>query len=260
MTVGVAKNQVIAALSPPLPNEIVTNLLDEYLDIKQNLAFRKFRPSELNGGRFAECVLRLVQHLDNPPYVPFGTPLGDSNGIIRRVEQNVNLHESVRFFIPRLARILLDVRNRRDVAHVGGDVSPNYSDALLIAHNADWILTEILRLYYNCSIDTAKKIADSINKVTVPIVTDIDGFIRVQNTKLDFRGRTLAILYSKNPGKVKDAALAKWTRYSNPSTFKKDILWKLDAEALIHYEEGFCSLLPKGIIYVEKNISMELFI
>lgn len=257
---SVAKNQVIAALSPPLPAKIVTPLLDEYLDIKQNLAFRKFRPGELNGGRFAECVLRLIQHLDNPPYTPFGTSLSDSNGIIRRVEQNTNLRESIRFFIPRLARILLDVRNRRDVAHVGGDVSPNYSDALLIAHNADWILTEILRLYYNCPIDTARKIADSINEVTVPIIADVDGFIRVQNTKLDFRGRTLAILYSKNPTKVKDAALVKWTRYSNPSTFKKDILCKLDADALIHYEESFCSLLPKGIIYVEKNIPMELLI
>jgi hypothetical protein len=258
--VSVAKTQVIEVLSPPLPIEIVTNLLDEYLDIKQNLAFCKFRPSELNGGRFAECVLRFVQHLDNPPYTPFGTSLGNSDGIIRRVENNTTLHESVRIFIPRIARVLLDVRNRRDVAHVGGDVNPNYSDALLITHNADWILTEILRLYYNCSINTARKIADSINEVTVPIIADVDGFIRVQNTKLDFRSKTLAILYSKNPAKVRDTALVKWTRYSNPSTFKRDILWKLDADALIHYEEGSCSLLPKGIMYVQKNIPMELLI
>ena len=69
---GIAKSQVIAALSPPLPTEIVARLLNEYQGIKQQLALRKFRPSELNGGRFAECVLRLVQHLDNPPYTPFG--------------------------------------------------------------------------------------------------------------------------------------------------------------------------------------------
>lgn len=257
---SIAKDQVVAALSPPLPVEIVTNLLDEYLDIKQNLAFRRFRPGELNGGRFAECVLRLVQHLDNPPYTAFGTSLGNSNTIIRHAEQNPNLHESIKIFIPRIARVLLDVRNRRDVAHIGGDVSPNYSDALLIAHNADWILTEILRLYYTCSIDTARRIAASINEITVPIIADVDGFVRVQNTKLDFRARTLAILYSKSPSKVKDSALVKWTRYSNPSIFKREILSKLDADAFIHYEDGFCSLLPKGIIYVEKHIPMELFV
>ena len=133
---GIAKSQVIAALSPPLPTEIVARLLNEYQGIKQQLALRKFRPSELNGGRFAECVLRLVQHLDNPPYTPFGTSL-NSEGIIKTVEKNTSLHESLRFFIPRIARILLDVRNRRDVGHVGGDVNPNFPDSLLIAHNAD---------------------------------------------------------------------------------------------------------------------------
>lgn len=257
---GIAKSQVIAVLSPPLPNDIVAHLLDEYQDIKQHLAFRKFRPSELNGGRFAECVLRLIQHLDNPPHTPFGTSLGNSDNIIKRVESNTSLHESMRFFIPRLARILLDVRNRRDVAHVGGDVSPNHSDSVFVSHNADWILTEIIRIYYSCSQDSARKIADNINEVRVPIIADVDGFVRVQNTTLDFRGKILTILYYKNPAKVRDTALIKWTRYSNPSTFKRDILSKLDADALIHYEDGFCTLLPRGIIYTESHIPMELLV
>lgn len=258
---SIVKNQVIAALSPPLPNEIVTHLLDEYQDIKQHFALRKFRPSELNGGRFAECVLRLIQHLDNPPHTPFGTSLGNSDNIIRRVESNTSLHDSMRLFIPRLSRIMLDVRNRRDVAHVGGDVSPNYSDSLFISQNADWILTEIIRIYYTCSIDSASKIVGSINEVRLPIIADINGFIRVQNHKLDSRSKTLAILYYKNPEKVKDTQLIQWTKYTNPSVFKRNILSKLDGEDLIHYDEkGFCTLLPKGIIYAEKNISMELLV
>ena len=170
---GIAMSQVIATLSPPLPNEIVTHLLNEYQEIKQQLALHKFRPSELNGGRFAECVLRLVQHLDNPPYTPFGKFLANSDTIIKRVETNTSLHESIRIHIPRVARILLDVRNRRDVAHVGGDVNPNLSDSLLIAQNADWILTEIIRLYYNCSMENAQKITDSINEVNLPIIADL---------------------------------------------------------------------------------------
>jgi len=257
---SIAKNQVIAALSPPLPNEIVTHLLDEYQGIKQQVALRKFRPSELNGGRFAECVLRLIQFLDNPPYTPFGTHLKNSDDTIKRVASNTALHDSMRFFIPRLARIMLDVRNRRDVAHVGGDVSPNYSDSLFISQNADWILTEIIRIYYNCSMDSATKIVATINQVRVPIIADINGFVRVQNTKLDNRGKTLAILYYKHPEKVKDTKLIEWTKYSNSSLFKKNILSKLDSEALVHYDNGFCTLLPKGIIYTEKNISMELLV
>lgn len=257
---GVAKRQVVAALSPPLPQEIVEHLLDEYQEIKKHFAFGKYRPSELNGGRFAECVLRLIQHLDNPPYTPFGTSLGNSDTIIRRIEGNAALHESWRFFVPRLTRILLDMRNRRDVAHVGGDVSPNYPDSVFISHSADWILTEILRIHYNCSIESARKIADSINEVQVPLIADVDGFVRVQNTSLNVRSKVLAILYYKNPAKIRDLDLIKWTKYSNASKFKREILAGLDAEALIHYENGLCTLLPKGIAHTEKHISMELLV
>jgi hypothetical protein len=258
---SIAKNQIISVLSPPLPQDIVTRLLDEYQDIKQQLFFRKFRPSELNGGRFAECALRLIQYLDNPPYTPFGTSLYNTNNIISRVESNTSLHESIRFYIPRLLRILLDVRNRRDVAHVGGDVSPNYSDSLLISNITDWILTEIIRIYFNCSIDSARKIIENINEVRVPIIADVDGFVRVQNTSLNFRDKTLAILYYKNPEKVKDSLLCKWTKYSNLSAYRRNIIVKLDAEAIIHYDQDrFCTLLPKGIVYIEKHIPMEIIL
>ena len=257
---GIAKNQVVAALSPSLPQEIIERLLDEYQEIKQQFAFRKFRPSELNGGRFAECIMRLIQHLDNPPYTPFGTTLPNTDSIIRRVENNTNLHDSLRIFIPRLTRIMLDVRNRRDVAHLGGDVNPNYADSVFTAHSADWILTELIRVYYHCPIDTAKKIVESVNEAQIPLIADVDGFIRVQNTALGVKEKCLAILYYKNPVKQRDGDLLRWTKYANGSRFKKEVLPELDSDALIHYENGLCSLLPKGIAYTEKHVPLEFLI
>jgi hypothetical protein len=67
-------------------------------------------------------------------------------------------------------------------------------------------------------------------------------------------------LYHKNPVKVRDSAWIKWTKYSNSSTFKRQILSKLDTDALIHYENELCTLLPKGIIYVEKHIPMTFLV
>ena len=255
----IAQDKITLALAPPLPSEIITHLLGDYIEIKQHFAFRKFRPSELNGGRFAESVLRLVEHLDKGAYTPFGTSL-DSDKVVNRALANTSLHESIRFYIPRLARILLDVRNRRNVAHPGGDVDPNLSDSMLVSHGADWILTEILRLYYKCTISEAKKIAESLNEFSIPIIADVDGFVRVQNTKLDFSDKTLAILYYKHPIKVTDSELIKWTRYSNPSKYKRDILGALDSQAYIHYESGQCTLLNKGLTYVEKHIPMDMLI
>lgn len=261
-SMGVAKNQVTANLKPHLPDDIVTHLLDEYDEIKHHLAFRRFRPSELNGGRFAECIVRLLNYVNSGSYTPFGTSLGNgaARTIHNQIEGNTSLCDSLRYFIPRAAWTMMDLRNRRDVGHVGGDVNPNLADALLIGKMADWIMTELLRIYYSCSMDAAQKIADGLNEIQIPIIAEIDGFVRVQNTKLDFPQKTLAIMYHKHPSRVRDTALFKWTEYSNASAFKKSVLGKLHSSALIHYMDGCCTLLPQGIAYVEKHIPLELIV
>lgn len=256
---SIQRSQVEQALSTQFPKDILTALLDEYQHIKQLFFLRKFQPSELNAARFSECVLRLIEFLDTGIYTPFGKQL-DTQKIINRVTNNTNLPEGVRFFIPQLTRVLLDIRNKRNVAHVGGEVSPNYSDSLFVSHAADWILIELIRNYYTNNINEAKKIVDSINETKIPVIVEVDGFIRVQNTNLTGSQKTLLILYYKQPEKVKDTDLMKWIRYTNASRYKTEILKSLDDEALIHYENSFCVILPKGIIHIEKNISPELIL
>jgi len=260
--VSVVRTQVEAALSPPLPKDIVSRLLDEYTVIKQHLAFRRFQPSEMNGGRFAECVIRLMQLYHTGAYTPFGTHLGSgvAEQLSRQLASNTRLAHSMRTLIPQLTITLYEVRNKRDVGHVGGDVNPNLADSLLVARLTDWIMTEILRICYRCDIHTAQKIADSLNETQIPIVAEVDGFVRVQNTSLDHAQKTLVILYYKRPSKVQDNDLVKWTAHTHSTRFKKDVLGKLHSDALIHYAGGFCTLLDKGVIYTEKNDLMQMIV
>lgn len=255
---SVTKTQFVAALSPALPLDVVENLIDEYLAIKQHLVLEKYSPSELNGGRFSECVIRLIQYLSSPPYTPFGQHLSNIDQIIRQAEGNTSLHESMRFYIPRLTRILLDVRNRRNVAHVGGEVNPNYSDSLLVSQVADWILIEITRLYYNCSINEARDIVANVNQVHIPVIFNYNGFLKVQDSSLTVRHKVLVLLYYNKPNNVLDSDLLKWTKYSNATRFRKDTLGKLDNDSLIHYENKFCVLTTRGVGYVEKNLRLEI--
>lgn len=255
---SVLRAELNAVLSGKLPAEIVTHLLNEYQQIKTQFQLRRFKPSELDGARFAECVLRLLEHLDSGAFTPFGVHLKDTDKIIRRALESTSLPESMRFFVPRLARVMFDVRSKRDVAHVGGEVSPNFSDSLLICHCADWIMTELVRIYHTGSIDQARRIVQTINEIRVPVVAEVDGFVRVQNTTLDVPTKALVILYYKQPNKVSDTDLAKWLRYQNLSRFRSSILRDLDAEAMIHHEGGWCTILPKGIHRVESVVNLEL--
>ncbi|MBH8575850.1 hypothetical protein I8752_23185 [Nostocaceae cyanobacterium CENA369] len=256
---SIQRSNIETALYSKLPKDILIVLLNEYQNIKQNFFLKKFRPTELNAARFSECILRLIEFLDTGSFTPFGKQL-DTQKIINRVTSNTNLPESIRFFIPQLTRVLLDIRNKRNVAHVGGEVDPNYSDSLFVTHSADWILIELIRNYHTNSIDEARKIVASINETKIPLITEIDGFIRIQNTKLNSEEKTLVILYYKQPDKIIDSDLTKWIKYTNISRYRTQILKALDDKALIHYENRFCVILPKGIVWIEKNINLELIV
>ncbi|MHC5718991.1 MAG: hypothetical protein ACYTX0_44735, partial [Nostoc sp.] len=161
--------------------------------------------------------------MDTGNYTAFGKQL-DSQKIINRVASNTSLPEGIRFFIPQLTRVLLDIRNKRNVAHVGGEVNPNYSDSLFVSHSADWILIELIRNYHINRIDEAKKIVESINETKMPVIVEVGSFIRVQNTKLKADQKTLLVLYYKQPDKVSDTDLIKWIRYANVSRYRTEIL------------------------------------
>jgi len=164
---SIQRSKLEATLSTQFPKDVLVALLDEYQHIKQQFFLRKFQPTELNAARFSECILRLIEFLDTGRYTPFGRQLNTQN-IINRVANNTGLPEGIRFFIPQLTRVLLDIRNKRNVAHVGGEVNPNYSDSLFVSHSADWILVELIRNYHTNSIDKARKIVESINSDLSP--------------------------------------------------------------------------------------------
>ena len=58
--------------------------------------------------------------------------------------------------------VVYDVRNNRDVAHLGADIDPNLMDATLVISILDWVLAELVRMYHKVSADEAQKIIDGL--------------------------------------------------------------------------------------------------
>ncbi len=253
------KQSIIDRLSPSIPKSLVESLLDEYVQLKHEFILHHWRPDELSGGRFSETYYRILEAMVSPSssFTPLGKKMQRS-AIAASVRNCTAMHESFRFFVLPALDIMLDVRNRRDVAHPGGDVNPNQSDARLVCQLADWTLAELIRVHFQCHVSEAQQLVDRITQVSVPVVVEIDGFLRVQNTKLNAMERTLIALYHKWPEKQQDTDLVKWVQYTNPSRYRSTVLAKMHQDAHIHYEAGSCTLLPKGRLYVEKNLSLEL--
>lgn len=240
-------------LAKQYPLDIVKILLSTYSEIKINYYLNKFEPAELNGGKFCEAAIRLLEYETKNSYTPFGTPI-NMQSKLSEIGKCTNVNDSVRLHIPRVIIGIYNIRNRRGVGHVGGDVNPNNSDSLFILAASDWIMSEIIRLHYNSTLDEAQQIVDNLVQRRLLIVCDVQDKKRVLNHKLPYRDKALLILATIPKNGIDDRTLCDWVEHSNISVFRRDVLRPLHKNKFIEYNQPNCIILPPGLIYVEERI------
>jgi len=244
-------------LKQTYPPEICDSLIDSYTEIRQQYYLGKHEPAELNGGKFVEAVLRLIQQALTGKYTPIGTPISNTPKVLNDFEQiNKTQNESLRINIPRTLIAIYNIRNRRGVGHLGGDVNPNLSDSTLIVTSANWVMAEIYRIIYKVSLNEAQNIVNDLVKRKLLLIHEIGNIKRVLDPELTIRDQVLLLLYSVIPQSMTDEDLLTCIEYTNKSYFKNGTLKNLHKERKIEYSaEGKCIILPPGVRYVEQQYS-----
>lgn len=245
-------NDLEKELSGSLPIDLVRLLLSSYAEIKQNFYVGRHEPAELNAGKLCEVVLRILQVETKQRPTPFSIHIRDLPGEFRKFENATGSSESVRFHIPRVAIAVYNIRNKRGVGHAGQDVNPNLADSTLVVSAADWILAELVRLHYQCTLDEAQATVDGLVQRMLPLVYEIDGVKRVLNPDLTSAEKTLLLLASSPDGMPEDD-LFKSVEHSNRSVYRRDVLRVLHKRKQIEFSLGKCTILPPGVRAVEQN-------
>jgi hypothetical protein len=137
-----------------IPAGLRDPLVQCYQKIAANFREHRWEPSELNGGKFCECVYWIIKGaLDGGTYV--AAPSKPSNmrtacySIESRPKSGLPADDSLRILLPRMLPPLYDIRNNRGVGHVGGDVNPNQMDATAVYSMTSWIMAELVRIFHN---------------------------------------------------------------------------------------------------------------
>src|SRR4051794_21362554 len=103
------------------PTNLVDELIECYIEQKKNFYLGRMRPNEVEGGRFAEAAFRMLQHAAGVGVTPLGVQL-DTTAISRTLENVTTAGDSIRFHIPRTLRVIYDIRNKRDAAHLADGI------------------------------------------------------------------------------------------------------------------------------------------
>lgn len=250
----------ISALSG-IPSGLRTPLLQAYNSIVQNFREGRWEPTELNGGKLCEIVYTILKgHTEGkfPPKPQKPKSMYDACRALEQVDSAI-FSRSVRIHIPRMLVALYEVRNNRNVGHVGGDVDPNHMDSVYVLYTSKWIMSELVRHFHKVDIVTATNTVDALVERTLPLIWEVGEVKRVLKPNLLMKDKVLALLYSC-AGAVSESDLFRWAEHSNITNFRRDVLMKAHNDKLIEYDKGnrTAHLSPLGIQYVEQKVPLDL--
>lgn len=242
------------------PKNLVDELLACYLDQKRNLALGHLRPTEVEGGRFAEVVFRLLEHFVGWVVTALGRTL-ETDKLISRLQSLPfgSAPDSVRLHIPRTLRVIYDIRNNRDAAHLADGIDPNLQDSYLVSSCLDWVLAELLRLAGSASPDEAQRLIEGITIKRIPAVEEINSDqLKTLRPSLGPNDRVLLLLYHRAKAGATSDELSNWlkpTQRKNLGRLLKSLEHDKD---LVVLTKGRYFLTRLGMREVERKSLAEL--
>lgn len=213
------------------PDNLVEEVLDSYVEAKRRFHLGDHRPQAVEGGRFSEAVFRMLQHATTGKYTALGKSLPTVDKLLATLENASGATDSIRLHVPRTLKLIYDVRNKRNAAHLGDDIDPNLQDATLVVGSMDWVLAELVRLYHDVSADDTQTIIENLVTKEVPAVQEIAGHPVILKD-LQAREQALLLLYRAGAQGATLDELAAWLRV-NRKDHLKSRLFKLDEQKLV---------------------------
>jgi hypothetical protein len=250
--------EIRASLDMQYEPALVAELLAAHADLKRNFYLGGLRLAEVEGGRFAEAAFRMLQQETTGSFTPLGAAL-DTDKTIRDLAQlpRESHADSIRLHIPRGLRVIYDIRNSRDAAHLGDGIDPNVQDATLVATMADWILAEFLRLHHSVTADEAQKIVNELVARAAPIIEDFNGFLKLLDPSLDAGDQCLVLLYQRGTRGAEYSELAEWVHPRSRANLKRTLKKLVEDRAYVHEQTSSYFITATGQREVERRQLVE---
>jgi hypothetical protein len=223
-------------LAASLPPILVDELLEAHEEAKRNYYLGGDRLAAVEGGRFCEAAYRLLEQITKGKFTPLGKQL-DTQKLTNQLENLVGFNDSVRMHIPRSLRVVYDIRNKRDTAHLADGIDPNVQDSTLVVGVIDWVLAEFIRMYHSTvSPGEAQSMVQDIVTRLSPIVQDFGGFLKVLDPSLRAGDFCLVLLYHRGTKGATFDELITWARPPMRSNLRSTLTRLVDDKALLHFD------------------------
>lgn len=231
-----------------IPENIRNDLLLAYAEVVSRYNEERWEPSELNGGKFSEAAYAIVKAVADGGIYPASVqkPQRFDQACKDLEKADKTLPRSIRIGIPRVLIALYDIRNNRNVGHLGGDVNPNGMDASVVLAMVKWVVAEFVRIFHDTTPAEAQSMVELITERNIPVIWSVNDVKRVLIPGMKLKDQTLILLHqAQGPLNIKD--LASWVEVRNISNYKR-VIMPMHKDHLIEFnlKNDTVTLSPTG--------------
>jgi len=237
------------ALLMKFPASKVDEVLDHYSVLKRAARLDQYETCLVNGGKFAEAVLKCLHYLHTGHEV-------DSvkvDELIRQLENATSLNDFERLTIPRILRAIYECRNKRGGAH-NSSFDPIRMDCAFVVASANWVMEELARLYLTNDPVAAQALVENLLVKDLSMIEEIDGDYVVLESGLPARIQLELILYHHYPERCSVKELIRWV-HNHSANNVRITLRNMKQKNLIHENELGWKLTEAGVREAESELA-----
>lgn len=184
-------------LCPPLDNKLTEQLLNEFVSIERRFALRDWEPATLDGGQFTEAASRIIYNVDSGT-LNYKKSVGSCLDYIEN-QNNSNIHNypdrKSALHTLRVLRSIYKFRSDRGAVHIDPNYSANHIDSKMVLENVRWVLSELLRMFWQKDREIISKVIREIVQYDFPIIGNYEGNLLLHITDCNTEEEILLLLH-----------------------------------------------------------------
>ena len=151
-------------------------------------------------------------------------------------------------------RVVYDIRNKRNAAHLADGIDPNIQDATLVIGVLDWVLAELIRIYHLVDAGEASRIVDDLIEKKSPIIQDFDGFLKILDPKLKASDCCLVLLYQRGKNGATIDEIRQWVLPKMRANIGRTLDQLVNTKTQLHFDGKRYMITRLGELDVEARL------
>jgi hypothetical protein len=182
------------ALSETVDGQLATQLIDEAISVEEAFLLRRWKYTELDGGRFSEIAARIIYSVDSGNL----SRTKSVDDCLKYVEnEQVPHHFGDRqgaIHLARVLRAIYKLRSQRGAVHVSPTYTANEIDSRLILEAVRWVLADLVRVFVTTNREEVAEIVRALARFPQPLLRRYEELPLLQSVTFTTEEEVLAHL------------------------------------------------------------------